>query len=128
MEQAQNPEKNIEIKYPDGDQLFIGYADCSLLEFSMIGKKSVYDFGEVLDRYLFSLEKTLDNKSQFVCGYYGEFREFDISTRKKVNSFTVESARCCVVSHDNKFLITVEYGYNYILTKWSVRTKKQLHT
>ena len=59
---------------------------------------------------------------------YKDFKELHIPTRKQVNSFAVKSALCCVVTHDNKFLVTAENGENGPLTKWSVRSKKQLHT
>ena len=73
------------------------------------------------------MAKTSDNKSQFVCNDY-VLKEIDISARKQVNSFNVKSAWCCVVTHDKKFLITAPAGYNCINRKWSMRTKKELHT
>ena len=62
-----------------------------------------------------------------MCNNNGSFRELNISARKQVNSFNAESAVLCVVTHDNKFLITAK-DRTPILTKWSVRTKKELHT
>ena len=58
---------------------------------------------------------------------YG-FKELDISTRKKVNSLPVKSARYCVLTFDNKFLITADSEKNGVLTKWLIRSKKLLHT
>ena len=60
----------------------------------------------------------------------GNFKELDISARKQVKNFPVKSARCCAVTFDNKFLVTADYGNgeNCNITKWSVRTKKELHT
>ena len=59
---------------------------------------------------------------------WGGFVEIDISTCNLVNSYNVKSAICCAVSPDNKFLITAEDELNGILTKWSVQSKKELHT
>ena len=63
-----------------------------------------------------------------MCCGRGCFKELDISARKQINSFNVKSAKYCVVSHDNKSLITAEDGQNCLLTKWSIRSKKQLYT
>ena len=62
-----------------------------------------------------------------MCNGY-TFKELDISIRKQINSFNVKSAVFCVVTHDNKFLITADRGQPCNLTKWSIRTKKRLHT
>ena len=63
-----------------------------------------------------------------MCDVSGGFKELDISTFKQLKSFLVKSARCCVVTFDNRFLITAANEENCVLTKWSVRSKKQLHT
>ena len=74
-----------------------------------------------------------------MCDDKGVFKELDILTRKQVNSLPVKSATCCVVTYDNKFLVTAEYVSRYYpttdedkkkgkLTKWSIQSKKQLHT
>ena len=63
-----------------------------------------------------------------MCDHKGYFREIDISTRKLLNTFPVKSAQFCVVTFDNKFLVTAEHGMECRLTKWSVRTKKELYT
>ena len=69
-----------------------------------------------------------------MCGNDSSFRELDISTCKQVNSFNIKSVVWCVVTHDNKFLITIaneekfKIGEIFIVTKWSIRTKKLLHT
>ena len=63
-----------------------------------------------------------------MCDFYGGFVELDILTHKQANRFNVKSARCCVVTHDNKFLITASNEDNCLLTKWSIRAKKQLNT
>ena len=122
-----NSEKNTETKYPKGDKAFVGCYDGCLLEFSMISKTIVYDYGKICVDFVCSMAKTFDNKSQFVCDNSGGFKELDISKRKQVNSFPVKNAVCFVVTQDSKFLITSEDGFNCVLTKWSVRTKKQLH-
>ena len=121
-------EINTEIKYPEGDKLFAGYNNGSLLEFSMVEKKTVHDFGQIFDNAIVSLAKTYDNKSQFVCANDGGFQELDISTRKQVSNFNVKNARCCIVTYNNRFLITAEDNLNCNLTKWSIRAKKQLNT
>ena len=63
-----------------------------------------------------------------MCEWFGGFRELDIPTRSQVNSLPVKSAVCCVVTHNNKFLITAESAFNGCLTKWSIRSKKELYT
>ena len=128
MELVNIYDKDMDIKYPEGDKLLFGCECGSLLEFSMIEKKTVNDLGKISNISPVSMAKTLDNKLQFVCDYYGYFKELDISTRKQVNSFKVKSAICCVVTCDNKFVITAEDYTNSVLTKWAIRTKKQLHT
>ena len=62
-EQVQDSDKNTEIKYHEGDKVFLGYYDGSVVEFSLIENKIVYDFGICLDGYITSMAKTLDNKS-----------------------------------------------------------------
>ena len=62
-----------------------------------------------------------------MCNYKFFCIELDISTFKQVKSLPVKNARRCVITHDNKFLITSEYSRDY-LTKWSVRSKKELHS
>ena len=93
----------------------------------MTGKKSVHK-QKVLDDVIISMAKTTDNKSQFVCGSHGDFKELDITTLKQVNSFNVKSAKCCVVTYDNKYLITAEDAEGCNIKKWSIRSKKLLHT
>ena len=127
VDQVNNFFKSMDIKYPEGDQLFVGCSNGYLLKFSMIAKKNIYDFAKILNDHIMSMAKTLDNKSQFVCDNSGLFLECDISTCKQVNNFKVNSVTRCVITYDNKFFITVGSGYDCVLTKWSVRTKKQLH-
>ena len=55
-------------------------------------------------------------------------KELQISTRKQINSFPVKGTIYCAVTRDNKFLIAVGNGKKSNLTKWSVRSKKLLHT
>ena len=63
-----------------------------------------------------------------MCDDKGGFRELDISRRKQINSYKIKSAVLFLVTHDNKFLVTAKDEYNCVLTKWSIRTKKQLYT
>ena len=72
-----------------------------------------------------------------MCDIDGGFREFDIQTRIQVKSFPIKSVKYCVVTHDNKSLITCdEHQEDYDidrtiianLTIWSIRSKKKLHT
>ena len=58
----------------------------------------------------------------------GGFKELDIKTLKQVNSLPVKSTGCCVLTFDNKFLVTAEHARNCNLTIWSLRTKKKLDT
>ena len=61
LEKVQNSDKNTEIKYPDGEKLFVGCFGGNLLEFSMIEKKTVHK-SKILGRII-SMAKTFDNKS-----------------------------------------------------------------
>ena len=61
--QVQNSDKNTEIKYPKGDKMFVAYGDKYLQEFSMIEKKPVHEFGQILDGIIYSMAKTSYNKS-----------------------------------------------------------------
>ena len=64
-----------------------------------------------------------------MCGNDGRFIELDIATHMQVNCFKLKfCAIQCVVTHDNKSLITAEFVAFGILTKWSIRSKKKLHT
>ena len=75
------------------------------------------------------MAKTLDNKSYFVTHERGGWiRELDIPTRKQVNRYKIKSEEFCVITNDNKFLITAGTRAYYFLIKWSIRAKKQLHT
>ena len=125
--QAINSYKNTDVIHPDGDRLFLGFFDGYVREFSMISKTTVHE-QKIFTFHISSMTKTPDNKSQFVCCVSGGFVELDIPTRKQANSFNVKNTRVCVVTHDNKFLITTENKIRPNLTKWSIRSKKQLHT
>ena len=120
--------KSTESKYDEGDHLFIGYSDGCLLKFSIVEKKTIHDFGQIFENCIVSMVKTFDNKLQFICDNDGGFKQLDIITNKEVNSFQVKSARKCVLTCDEKFLITAEDKENCDLVKWSMRNKKQLHT
>ena len=63
-----------------------------------------------------------------MCNNKGSFKELDIPTCKQVNSLPLKNVRYCAVTFDNKFFITAGNGRNCILTIWSIRSKKQLHT
>ena len=128
VEQIKISFKDTEIKYPKGYKLFVSYQDGSVIEFSLIENKIIHDHGQIFNNRIFSMAKTFDNKSQFLCDIIGSFKELDISTRKQANRFDVKSARCCVVTYNNEFLITASNEKNCVLTKWSIRAKKQLHT
>ena len=132
VKQVQNSDNNTEIKYCEDDKLILGCSEGSLLEFSIKENKKVcrvvHDFVKFIDFGIFWMAKTPDNKSQFVCSTKGGFRELDISTCEKVNSFNIKMiVSCCVITYDNKYLITADKKIKAVLTKWSVRTKKKLH-
>ena len=63
LEQVQNSEKNPEIKYPEGDTLFVGDKYGCLHKISMIGKKTVGAFSITYNDSIYSIAKTPDNKS-----------------------------------------------------------------
>ena len=128
LEQVQKSEKNVEMEYPKGDTMFVGCNDGYVQEFSFIENKIVHDYGKILKGHITSISKTSDNKSQLVCDNTCGFKELDISARKQVNSLPVKSAVVCVVTHDNKFLITAGGKNKSVLTKWSVRSKKLFNT
>ena len=114
-----------------GKKIFVGCGDGSLLEFSINEKKTVPYKNKFSARQISSMVKTSDNKSQFVCSIQNlephNLFKFDIPTSKQVKIFSFPSARHCVVTHDNKFLITATDEDNNVLTKWSIRSNKQLH-
>ena len=123
--QVQNSDKNTEIKRLGDDKLFIPYIDCLFLEFSLISKPIVYDLGKNSFDYIFSIAKTPDNKSQFVSSPNHNFREINIPSLREVYKLPNIGERICVVTYDNKILVT---AYRYKLTKLSIRTKQRLHT
>ena len=108
--QVPNSDKNTEIKYPKGDKIFIGCDKGIAQEFSIVEKKTIHDHGRLFYSIITSIAITHDNKSWFMCDGYGNFKELDISKRKQINSFPLNSATYCVITSDNKSLITVEYG------------------
>ena len=55
--------KNMVIKYPEGDRVFVGCYDGYMLGFSMIEKKIVCDLGKIIANAIILMTKTLDNKS-----------------------------------------------------------------
>ena len=137
--QVLNSDKNTKIKHIDDDIMFVGCEDGYLFEYSIIEKKHVHQYGCMFNGNCYPLAKTIDNKSQFMPDYYtGGFVELDISTRKQVSRFPSKGRTIFVVTPDNKSLITVEWKYEggsswsstqiCILTKWSIRGKKHLHT
>ena len=136
LEQAQTSDKNTEIKYPKGDRL-LAAGDGALIEFSIVSKTIVRDQDDIkIDQTDYpwrpdeiqAMVKTPDNKTQFISDFDNDFKELDISTFKIVNSFKIKNVGCCVVSHDNKSLITAENLEKCVLRKWSIRTKKLLYT
>ena len=58
-----NSYKKTEIKYLEGDKIFVECRDGFLLEFSMISKTIIHDFGRIKDKYISSVTKALDKKS-----------------------------------------------------------------
>ena len=124
---VQNSDKNIDIKSLGLNKIFVGCWNGSLIEFSIIENKIMYDYScKICDREITSMAKTSDNKTQYVCDYNGDTKEIDIRTHKQVKNFQVNNAVYCVVTHDNKSLIIAECGKNCWLTKWSIRSKKKL--
>ena len=113
------------MKHPEGKRVFIGCKDGYLYEYLMNEKKIAYNFGKILDAGIHSMAATFDNKYLLVCSESG-LREVDISTRNQVNNFGVKNARKCVVTYDNKFLITSSNGSYVKLTKQSIQTKHEL--
>ena len=61
--QTQNPDKNKEIKNPDGYKIIIGCDDGSVKDFSMTSETTVHDSGNILHDKIYSMAKTPDNKS-----------------------------------------------------------------
>ena len=97
----------------------------------------MHDFGKILSDSISSIATTSDNKYLFVCAENGSFKEFDITIHNQtspwrsydqVNNFKVENAWKCVITYDNKFLITAPCGLIVKLTKHSMQTKEKLHT
>ena len=128
LAQVKNSDKNREIKYPAGSRVFVGYNHSSMLELLTIPKTTVHDHGIVVDGAMTCMAKAPDNKSQYVSGFHGDFKELDIPTLKQVNSIPLKIAGYFVVTCDNKTLITATPKDQSVLTQMSVRTKKILQT
>ena len=121
--------QNLEVKCPDVGNVFIACNDGSVVEFSMIEKKVVQK-QKISDTIFYSMAKTSDNKTQFLCDGNFKLKVAELSTLKPVKGFREKDAFYCVVTHDNQFLITADHsfnGHNGTLIKWSMQTKKQLH-
>ena len=58
----QNSDKYLETKYLRCDKMFVGRYDGHVLEFPMIGNKTVHDLGQILKGQISSMVKTPDNK------------------------------------------------------------------
>ena len=119
--------------YPDGDKMIIGCKDGYLYEYSTKKESILYAYPcfatpAIAGEDISSMATTIDNKTLFVCDIKGSFREIDISTQKQVNNFNVKNAVFCVVTYDNKFLITAEDERNCNLTKWSIQEKGKYHS
>ena len=78
--------------------MFLGFEDGSLSEYSFMLGKNLHDYGKLFHSYVYSMAKSLDNKSIFVCSIIRQFREFDISSHNEVNNFKVKSAKYCLVT------------------------------
>ena len=124
------PNEVKKVKCPYGNLVFIGCEFGVLFEYSMNEKRIVRDFGQTFQENIYAMTKTFDNKSLFVSDCLGSFGEFDILTCKQVNKLEVKVLTFCVITCDNKFLVTSEYHEDTkteILVKYSMRTKKQLY-
>lgn len=55
--------KKVDVRFAKGDQLYIACFGGSLLQFSMIEKKVIGAFGNLLSDHIFSISKTADSKS-----------------------------------------------------------------
>ena len=111
-------------KYPKGDRMFIGCNEGSIVEYSINKNKIVRYFVKFASDDISSIQTTIDKKTLFVCDRRGGFRELNIRTNKVTNFFGIENARCCLVTPDNKYLITAEDGKNKNLSKYSIETKQ----
>ena len=114
-------------KYLDGNRIFIGCLNGSLQEYSMVENKIIHKFGETLNDGIYSMSKTFDNKSLFVCDWDGGFREFDISIHRQVKTFEAQNVKCCAITNDNKFIFTATKEPNCNLTKWKIQTKQSIN-
>ena len=128
MLQEKNINKNKIMKHPEGNRVFIGCLRGELYEYLINEKRISHDFCQILDDDIFSMATTFDNKYLFLCTAISGFREINIRTHKQVNKTGVENVWKCVVTYDNRFLITSTARENPKLTKWSIQTKQQLHT
>ena len=91
-------------------------------------KRIVHEFSQIIDDDMFSTARTFDNKSLFINNFNKNLLGFDISTRKQVSNNIGIHGGLCVVTYDNKFLITDDNECYCKFTKWSIRTKKRLYT
>ena len=119
--------RNIE-KLPANNHIIFGCKQGHLYEYSVNIEKIVNDFGKSLNGPFWSMAATYDGKSLFLCDQSSGFKEFDLSTYKEVKNFNILNPERVVVTYDNQFLITTVYYEKDNLTKWSLETKKKIHT
>jgi len=83
-----------------------------LLEFSITQKRVTYDFGEIFDNPISSIAVTFNRKFLFACTELGNFKQIDLIKRKRLYDFGVHKAEGCLVTFDDRYLITFERGKN----------------
>ena len=72
------------------------------------------------------MAKSTDNLELFVGDLSDNLTVIDIRSHKKIAS-NFKIARCCLVTYDNKFLITGQGGeYGKVLTKYDMNSRTQL--
>ena len=111
-------------KYPKSGRIFIGCDEGSVFEYSINNNKIVRCYENFANGHIYSIQTTIDKKTLFVCDQKGFFKELSIRTNKLTNFFGIEDVIGCLVTSDNKYLITVEYGKNKNLSMYSIETKQ----
>lgn len=99
-----------------------------IFEYSTKLKKIIYEFDKYFDSGIYSIEKTKDNQFLFVSENNGKFYQIDIRSKKLVKGFKNLYINQFLITCDSKFLIAPVILEKDTFVKWSMKSKKTLHT
>ena len=119
MTNLRDADHQMKMQHPTGESAFIGCERGHLYQYSL-KEKTVLHKARIFDSDINSLACTNDNKKLFACNEIGHFREYNAATHTIEKNFAVISAVHCLVTFNNKLLVTAEYGNNKTLSFWSI--------